>query len=334
MTSHARIERTSHVPAGVVEQVTELVRGAAFVDGFESLNEAALLALRHDDEHVVHFTASGEVLQGADARQGNRVLQGYAQLLESPLFSTGVLVVAPEYRRLGIGGALLDELLRSARHPLAIWAMSDTTAARRLAKTRGLVRARELLVMTRSMADPVPPPDLPPGAAIRTFAVGQDEAAWLAVNARAFAHHPEQGQLTPLDLEERMAEPWFDPSGFFLATAEEEIVGFHWTKQHPGRRGEVYVLGVDPGAGIPGLGTALLRTGLRHLAGRGNTEVLLYVEAEHERAVRLYQRTGFVVSSRDVMYAQPLPDPSPPALRFQPTRARPTDSDGPTTQEV
>ena len=58
---------------------------------------------------------------------------------------------------------------------------------------------------------------MPAGVTIRTFRPGQDEAAWLAVNAAAFANHPEQGAVTAADLAERMAEPWFDPDGFFVA---------------------------------------------------------------------------------------------------------------------
>ncbi len=86
------------------------------------------------------------------------------------------------------------------------------------------------------------------------------------------------------------------------------MVGFHWTKQHGDRLGEVYVLGVSPTAGGRGLGKALLLTGLQYLRWRGNANVQLYVEADQAGAVRLYRHYGFTTASRDVMYAQrPLP---------------------------
>jgi mycothiol synthase len=204
-----------------------------------------------------------------------------------------------------VGTALLRALIAATPTRLQVWAVGDTSAARALAARAGLVRSRELWVMTRALAEPLPDPALPDGVGVRTFVPGQDEPAWLAVNARAFASHPEQGSLTADDLAQRMAEPWFDPDGFFLAEAGSTLVGFHWTKQHPDLLGEVYVLGVDPAFGGLGLGKALLDTGLAHLLAQGNNTVELYVEGDHERAVALYQGRGFSRASRDVMYAQP-----------------------------
>jgi len=290
-----RIDRVTELTGPQQDQVRALVTTAAGTDGFPSLNEAALLALRHTDPAATHLLVSH-----------GPTLVAYAQVLDHGADATAVLLVSPPHRRHGIGSALLTELRATARSPVSLWAMGDTEAAQALAASTGLRRTRELLIMTRPTAEPVAEPTVPAGTRIRAFVVGQDEQQWLGVNARAFAHHPEQGALTRADLEERIAEPWFDAPGFLLAARGEQIVGFHWTKQHPGQRGEVYVLGVDPSAGGEGLGTVLLRSGLRHLAARGDTEVLLYVEADQERAVALYRRHGFAVASRDVMYTVPV----------------------------
>ena len=79
------------------------------------------------------------------------------------------------------------------------------------------------------------------GVDVRAFRVGTDEDAFLAVNAAAFAHHPEQGGMDPADLDDRIAEPWFDPAGLLPRLARaSELLGFHWTKVHataPRRRG-------------------------------------------------------------------------------------------------
>ena len=274
------------------EQVERLLAAASAKDGFEALNEAASLRLRHRDSAARHLCAM----------ESDRVI-GYAQLDPDPTNSTGFLVVDPEHRRRGIGIRLAQTMAEQATTPLQIWAPQDTAAAQSLAARLGLVAARTLLVMTRPLDQEVPEPQLPTGITIRTFQPGQDEQAWLEVNAEAFAGHPEQGAMTEADLAARMAEPWFDPAGFYVALRGETMVGFHWTKQKD-HLGEVYVLGVSPAEGGAGLGKALLLVGLRHLRGSGDTVAELYVEANHSDAVGLYRDYGFTTVSRDVMYAQ------------------------------
>jgi mycothiol synthase len=291
-----RVEADVHVEAvdllepARIDAVIQLVEAATATDGTAPLNEAALLHLRHPRPGVVHLLAD---------QTGHLI--GYAQLHGEPPSRTGELVVHPDHRGQGVGRKLLTAMI--AKGPLRVWAMGDTAAAQALARGSQLVPVRRLLIMKRSLADPIPASPPPTGVMIRTFVVGKDEREWLEVNALAFAGHPEQGRIALDDLTDRMAEPWFDPGGFFVAIRDSAMIGFHWTKQHPGRLGEVYVLGVDPEAGGEGLGGALLSIGLEYLRRRGNTEVELYVEADNEPAVALYGGYGFGVASRDVMYA-------------------------------
>ena len=99
----------------------------------------------------------------------------------------------------------------------------------------------------------------PGGVEARPFQPGRDEAAWLTVNNRAFLNHPDQGGWIEDALTRRMTEPWFDPDGFLLAWRGDDLVGFCWTKVHAGPHpvGEIFVIGVDPGAQGLGLGRAL-----------------------------------------------------------------------------
>jgi mycothiol synthase len=164
--------------------------------------------------------------------------------------------------------------------------------------------------MSLTQPDAVASPVFPPGVTLRTFRPGEDEERWLAVNGRAFAHHPEQGSWTSQDLALREAEPWFDPDGFFLAERDGRLIGFHWTKVHPGQggdppMGEVYVVGVDPGQQGGGLGRALTLAGLAYLRDRGLSQVMLYVDEDNAPAVRMYTGLGFSRWHVDVMYAAP-----------------------------
>ena len=164
----------------------------------------------------------------------------------------------------------------------------------------------------------LPGVDLPDGFRSRQFIVGQDEDAWLRVNARAFADHAEQGGMTRHDLDLRIAEPWFDASGFILIEdtrgAVPTLAASHWTKILPAAdpavsptQGEVYVVGVDPAYQGLGLGRAVTVLGLAHLRERGVTEAMLYVEADNVAAVATYSRLGFTRFAVDVMYSRSIP---------------------------
>ncbi|MEU5579389.1 mycothiol synthase [Streptomyces huasconensis] len=293
-----KIDTFTALTSAQADAVLALLAEAARADGQQAVSEQGRLQLRGGEREGVRH-----LLLSVDHR-----LIGYAQLedtdpVEAP---AAELVVHPSHRGRGHGRALGSALLGESGRRLRVWAHGGHSAARHLAQVLGLALFRELRQMRRPLADlNLPEPVLPAGVTIRTFVPGQDDAAWLAVNAEAFAHHPEQGSLTQRDLDDRKAESWFDPAGFFLAERESdgELVGFHWTKVHAEERlGEVYVVGVRPGSQGGGLGKALTTTGLRHLAGSGLPTAMLYVDADNKAAVSVYERLGFVTYETDLMY--------------------------------
>ncbi|MEV3871157.1 mycothiol synthase [Streptomyces sp. NPDC049906] len=291
-----RIETLTVLTAEQADAVLELIARAAREDGQPAVSEQGRLQLRDGARDGVSHLL---LLVGED-------LLGYAQLedtdpVEAP---AAELLVHPEHRGRGHGRALGAALLAASGKRLRVWAHGGHAAARHLAQVLGLSLFRELRQMRRPLTDlDLPEPVWPEGVTVRTFVPGQDDAAWLAVNAAAFAHHPEQGSLTSRDLDARKAEPWFDPAGFFLAERAGELVGFHWTKVHAEEGlGEVYVVGVAPEAQGGGLGKALTTVGLRHLARTGTPTAMLYVDADNTAAVKVYERLGFTVHETDLMY--------------------------------
>ncbi|MDT0267556.1 mycothiol synthase [Streptomyces sp. DSM 44915] len=277
--------------------VEGLIEAAAREDGQPAVSEQGRLLLRGGPRAGVRHLL---------LRDGERLL-GYAQLdgtdaVEPP---SAELLVDPAHRGRRLGMVLGRALLAESGHRLRLWAHGAHPPARRLARRLGLTEFRELRQLRRPLTDlDLPDPELPAGVTVRAFEPGRDDAAWLALNAAAFAHHPEQGSLTQRDLDARRAEPWFDPAGFFLAERDATLLGFHWTKVHAAEGlGEVYVLGVAPEAQGLGLGRALTTIGLRHLAvDRGLPTAMLYVDADNAAAVRVYESLGFATHETDLMY--------------------------------
>ncbi|MFJ8133647.1 mycothiol synthase [Streptomyces hydrogenans] len=292
-----QIQTYDELSTGQVQEVMDLLAAADRADGVHAVSEQGRLYLRHGRrEGVRHFLLTV-----------GPHLYGYAQLEETdPVEAPAAeLLIHPDQRGRGHGRALGTALLAASGKRLRVWAHGGKPSARHLAQVLGLTLFRELRQLRRPLTPlDIPEPVLPEGVTIRTFVPGQDDTAWLAVNAAAFAHHPEQGSLTQRDLDDRLAEPWFDPKGFFLAEdADGRLVGFHWTKTHAEERlGEVYVVGILPEAQGGGLGKALTATGLRHLAAEGLPTAMLYVDADNTAAVRVYEGLGFRTHEVDLMY--------------------------------
>ncbi|WP_438816919.1 mycothiol synthase [Umezawaea beigongshangensis] len=285
-------------------EVSALLDDVERADGVAPVGEHVRLRLRSGASGSAHLLA-----------RVDDVLVGYAHLDlvgDADGHRVAELAVAPSARRRGAGTALLRALLEQTASDgpadLRVWAHGGRAESAALASSLGLRKVRELLRMRLDDLSDLPEPVLRDGVRLRPFVVGQDEAAVVEVNHRAFDWHPEQGAMSVEDVRGKEAEDWFDADGFLLAVASGTgaLLGFHWTKVHGSGAdaiGEVYVVGVDPAAQGGGLGRALTLAGLRHLAARGLSSVMLYVEADNTAAVALYERLGFTRWDSDAQYS-------------------------------
>lgn len=222
------------------------------------------------------------------------------------------LVVAQEARGRGIGTALVSRALAlgGGAAPRLAWAHGDHPAARALADRFGWRAVRTLLQLRAPVADSdvdvAADVALPDGYSLSAFRPGtDDETDWLALNAAAFAHHPEQGRMTLDDLHAREADDWFSGEDLLLLRdASGQLAGSCWLKVEDGI-GEFYAVAVRPDLQGQRLGGVLMRAGAARLRGRGLTAAALYVEGDNEPALALYRRSGFTQHAIDVQYAAP-----------------------------
>jgi mycothiol synthase len=284
-----RIEQHSELDPASVAEVLQLINDVTESDGAAPVSEAVRLDVR--------YGGSPDVRHVLMRSEGSLV--GYAHLDVADVVAE---VAALESETLQ---ALVDYLLAETSAALRVWAHGQKAGILTVLHELGWREVRVLLQLRRSLREPaLAEPEWPNGVTVRTFVVGQDEAAWLEVNNAAFADHPDQSGWTIHDIVNRESEPWFDPDGFFLAERDHSLVGFHWTKVHRAEGqepiGEVYVVGVAPSMQGHHLGPALTLAGLVYLQQRGLANVMLYVDESNGAAVKVYERLGFTRWDADV----------------------------------
>lgn len=295
--------------AGDIAAVSELLDLAAAADGHRPLDEHKWIDLVHGGRRGFAGLIAWE--------EGHDHPVGFAQLTRGDGNWAVEYVVDPHHRE-GEGPEIATDLLSWAIDMvrseggghLHLWVPKPTEVHDRVAAAVGLSRGRNLLQMRRPLPLSEAEAGGRPPLAVRPFAVGRDEEAWLEVNNRAFSRHPEQGGWDVATLKERQAESWFDPAGFLLHERHGRLAGFCWTKVHDDHQpplGEIYVIAVDPDFAGQGLGRALVVAGLDHLAALGLATAMLYVDSGNEPALRLYRRLAFDVDHVDRAYTGDVP---------------------------
>jgi mycothiol synthase len=291
-----------YVPAEQIDQgvLAAMLERTGRHDGYEVLSEhKALRVTGSDNSRAVALVAMDRI-------------SGYAQAAwHGPVDPDGEghwaveVVVDPESRsEEAVAGCVLAVRRRLPEGDrVAVWSSVEYVAAG--LEAAGYSEVRRLLRMRRGLPARGTA-EYPVGMALQSFVPGKDEDAWLALNNAAFAGHPENGALDHNDLQQRRALPWFDREGFLLAWDGGRLVGSCWTKMHDDGTGEIYIIAVHPEARGRGLGRALLMSGMDYLhRKRKAASVLLFVEADNDEALSLYELAGFGVDRIAKQYQLP-----------------------------
>lgn len=266
------------MPSPSVPDLTRLIELARAADGQPPFSDQALVDLRTGERDILVLGAATAIIANSPSSEVE-------------------FVVEPDARGNGQGTAMLEVLQSTLAGGFLVWSHGDHPAARSLAASHGLVAERQLLQL-RADVSPIASEEF------ERFIPGTDDAAWVALNAQAFAFHAEQGSVSLADLHELMQEPWFAADDFLVARDGGDLIGYCWLKVEDGI-GEIYVIGIDPGHQGEGLGRRLMNSAITHLASRGIHTAALYVEADNHPARALYASMGFSTWSSDVQYRAP-----------------------------
>ena len=289
---------------GLATDIRRLVDKGIQVDGFPSIGSSDWWSFAtHGRPDWAVFVASFE---------GQSDVVGYAHVRKSDS-GAGIieLLVDPDHRRqeFEIGLALVSAALQASLGEASsthLWVTRPRESHDRIARVIGVDSVRNVQQL-RMMLEGVREPTI----VTESFRPGIDDDEWIAVNNRAFAHHPDQSNFTNERLDRLVHDPSFNASGFRLYRAEGRICGFCWTKIHnpcadcgvPAHGlGEIFVIGINPDYQGKGLGAELVLSGLKSLANTGLVEAMLYVEDDNVGALRLYERLGFKVHHIDRGY--------------------------------
>lgn len=227
------------------------------------------------------------------------------------------LGVIPEFRRRGVGRALVNKAIQSLRErgmeTMESSAREDQTACKHLFKSMGFKLIRTDSTMKRYLG--VIPINIGENKRVklRTMKKNTEDIQLInSISNEAFK------DLLTLDFRPTVVEEWehwcsepdFDPNGWFFALLGDKAVGYVGTwidsefiKQKRIKKGWIETIGVLKPYRRKGIGTALILRGMEYLRSKGMTEVELETDDTNPtRAIELYKKVGFKVIRKGLTY--------------------------------
>lgn len=217
------------------------------------------------------------------------------------------LTVHPDHRRRGHGRQLVaaGRAIVRARglDELRLYLPPHLPASVAFARELGFRYRSSLWLFELDPAAPVPPSRFTAEVAVRPLRRDEDLEQYVTFMNEAFTGHPSPMSWTVAQVRHVHELPDFDPELILIVTDAadpDHLVGFSVLETNPvvgdatdGPTGSVGLVGVVPAWRGRGLGRELLRWAVNELRRRGIDRIDLNVEADNERATRLYRSHGF-----------------------------------------
>lgn len=237
--------------------------------------------------------------------------------------------LVPEWRRKGIGGAMLiwmeDRLREIAEtHPPDHGKIFQVNVSQfqkgisAMLERAGYQPARSFYEMVRPSLDEIVEFSLPDGLEVRPVSPNQYQAIWKSVDDTS---KDEWGYKEPTndDYQEWLANPHFQPHLWQVAwdIAANQIVGHVLTfiddgenEQFNRKRGYTEGVGVDGSWRRRGIARALISRSLQAQKAAGMRESALVADSDStSNVIRLYESCGFQIVKCDTIYRKRLTRP-------------------------
>jgi len=305
--------------------MAEVENESLVADQIDETTQAEDIA--NDFEHATDFDPAADVvLVEAEGR-----VVGYAKA-SSNINDVGQWIywqsgsVLPQWRRKGLGGALLQFTEARSRTqaqgrptaaPHLLRGLGEDTAYGKLAllESAGYSIIRYYFFMRRDTLEDLPPVILPEGFEFRLARPEDDRTIWLA-KEEAFRDHWGHTNRTEVDYQHWLHSPYHQPdlwpviwdvANNEVAAMSLNCIAADENAKFGFKRGSINHLGVRRPYRGKGLGRAVLLKSLEMVRARGMTEAVLGVDSENPSgALGLYERSGFKVINKDALYQKPL----------------------------
>lgn len=231
--------------------------------------------------------------------------------------------VLPEWRRRGIGTALLVENQRRSRQLAAThttdrarmfgsWTSDRQFGSLALLTNSGYEPARWFFEMTRPLHEPIPDVALPEGLEVRPVTPDMVKQVWHA-DVEAFLDHWGGFDSSDEALRRWTDRPSFDPALWVVAWEGDQVAGASVnaidTEENEMlgvKRGWLHSIFTRRPWRRRGLARALIARSLVLLRERGMDTGILGVDADNPTgALGIYERIGFAVEERSTAWRKP-----------------------------
>lgn len=208
------------------------------------------------------------------------------------------------------------EQAQAAQRPakLLAGARADAPQYRAIYETPGYEMIRQFHTMVRSLADPIPQPQFPPGFTSRPTHA-EEAATWVEMFNESFVDHWHFTPTTLARRQFRLTYPTYQPELDWVAVAPDgTLAGFcgaeidHEENSLKHRsEGWIGLLGTRRGYRRRGLARAMLLQGLHQLHAAGMETTLLGVDSQNpNQAMGLYESVGFTIKETHLTYQKSL----------------------------